>query len=202
MIFNSFHSIFLMERKRLAPKNTAPESPSVPNEKSVASKTATENRVAPNEKKRLAPKNTAPESPSVLNEKKRVAPQVETKKESSTEKTHSDINIFPYTEKSFIITGETLNHSEALTALGGKYCVSLKNYSGGAWLFAKYKEASVKKYIDTGVIEQAVYNGPVKSQSSDYSKVFRELKDAFDPDETYEGSAIFSIIHQLEKKFV
>jgi len=150
------------------------------------------------ERKRLAPKNTEPERPKSPEPERPKSPVLNKSKSIK----HSDINIVPYTAKSFIITGETLNHSEVLTTLGGKYCVSLKNYSGGAWLFAKYKEQSVKKYLETGEIEQAVYNGSAKTINSDYSKVFREFKNAFDPDETYQGSEIFSIIHQLEKKYV
>lgn len=132
-------------------------------------------------------------------------PEVES---SPTPNNVSNLYILEYSPKSFVVMGETLTHSQNLGRLGGKY----GSYRYGAgWLFAKVREASVKKYIETGEVEPHVYTKEQREKfeqqkansnsNLDLKRIFRELRSAFDPDEDYEGSAIIDVIQQIEDKY-
>ena len=125
----------------------------------------------------------------------------------------TDLYIIPYTERSIVVMGDTLNHSNALVTLGGKYNTNLR--IGQGWIFAKVREDSVRQYIETGEIHPYVYsredqakfekkpNNEAARESGvseqQLRKLFREFRDAFDVDEEYEGSSIIDVIYQLEE---
>ena len=121
----------------------------------------------------------------------------------------SELYIIHYSPKSFVVLGETLDHTDALMRLGGKY-TELRNLSNKGWLFAKIREESVKKYINTGEIEPYVYSkedrAKFEKQKEDpelkIKKIFRELKEAFDIGADYEGVAILDVIAQFEKQYL
>ena len=122
----------------------------------------------------------------------------------------NDLHIVPYTEKSFVVMGSTLNHSKALVSLGGKYNTNLK--IGQGWIFAKVRQESVENYLKTGEIVPYVYSQTDKNkyatqnkESSDTNgkiqKIFLALNNAFNSDDDYEGSDILNVINQIETKF-
>ena len=116
-----------------------------------------------------------------------------------------ELQIIDYTEKSFVVVGDTLTHSNALGTLGGKYNMNLR--IGKGWIFSKMRKESVEKYIATGVIEPYVYDKSAygKKQAVDkdtVKKIFREFREAFDPDAEYEGEVVLDVISQLEKKWL
>jgi len=132
---------------------------------------------------------------------------------------HNPLYITQYSEKSFVVLGDTLNHSEALVRLGGTFNPSLR--IGQGWIFSKNREPSVQKYIETGEIEpfrytqeqQNVFNNnkgmraePKRQEpgiSVEYlQKMFQEFREAFDPTEDYEGESIISVIDQLREKYL
>lgn len=123
-----------------------------------------------------------------------------------------DMYVVQYSEKSFVVMGDTLSHSDALTKLGGKYNTNLR--VGQGWIFAKAREDSVKNYIETGEIVPYVYPKDVQNKYQSQKrtsngeadqkliKIFRELRDAFDADAEYDGKDIIEVIHQLEEKYL
>ena len=62
-----------------------------------------------------------------------------------------DIFMEKYSEKSFVLRGDTRTYKEDIKKLGGKYNSRLKG--GPGWIFPLVKEAVVKDYIDTGVVK-------------------------------------------------
>lgn len=124
----------------------------------------------------------------------------------------TNLFITPYTERSFVVMGDTIDHSNALVALGGKYNTGLR--IGQGWIFAKVREESVQKYIDTGEIEPYVYSKEDQNKfeqrnggsggggigEKQLRTIFRELREAFDTNEDYEGTSIIDVIYQLEER--
>jgi len=60
----------------------------------------------------------------------------------------TDIYIENYSEKSFVVLGETKPHKENIKKLGGKWNSRLRNNKMG-WIFPMSKRDSVEKYINT-----------------------------------------------------
>ena len=59
----------------------------------------------------------------------------------------TDIYIENYSEKSFVVLGETKPHKENIKKLGGKWNSRLRNNKMG-WIFPISKKDSIEKYID------------------------------------------------------
>ena len=57
------------------------------------------------------------------------------------------MNIEDYTEKSFVVFGETKNFKDTLKELGGKYNSNLK--VGPGWVFSKSNKDKVEKWISS-----------------------------------------------------
>lgn len=66
--------------------------------------------------------------------------------------TGNEIYIEEYSEKSFVVLGETKNHKESLKQLGGKWNSRLRDGKQG-WIFSKKLENNVKNYITDGVVK-------------------------------------------------
>jgi len=73
-----------------------------------------------------------------------------------------DLMVIPYSEKSFVVQGDLMNHGSALTELGGKYNIYLK--CGAGYIFNIHRKESVENYIDTGDIKPFVYNDEMKKK--------------------------------------
>jgi hypothetical protein len=89
----------------------------------------------------------------------------------------NDIKIEDYTDRSFVVNGETRKYKEDLKKLGGKYNGNLKN--GPGWIFPKSSESSVKNFIKEGkriVTEEEVKAGEDRSQQR--SKEWAESRDS------------------------
>jgi hypothetical protein len=111
-----------------------------------------------------------------------------------------DINLEQYSEKCFILTGNTIKHKQDIKELGGKWNPSLK-----AWIFPNMKREVIDKWLETGektvepikqYFENPVYNPSVipslnpsvnpsvnpvvvnesKSEKSNESKIERRLE--------------------------
>jgi hypothetical protein len=126
---------------------------------------------------------------------------VQTTSEQPIEKKSTDIFLTNYSEKSFVVTGNTIDHANNLGKLGGTFNESLK--LGPGWIFANFRKDSVQKYIDTGIVEptKTQYNKQQPENNEKFKQLFKELRGAFDGESTYDGSAIIDIIDQLEKKY-
>jgi hypothetical protein len=146
-------------------------------------------------KKRLARKQIPVNQPM-----KNISPKTIDKKPLST---HRDLFVMPYTDKSFVVTGDTINHTRALVELGGKYNAQLR--IGQGWIFAKPRQNSVEKYIATGEIEPFVYSTTTyerKNNTEEVRQIFKEFRGAFDDDKDYVGSSIIEVISKLEEKYL
>lgn len=88
----------------------------------------------------------------------------------------SDITITDYSEKSFVVRGETRQHKETIKALGGKWNSNLKDGSG--WIFPVSKKAAVKEWINTGECSVNVTKRPTEryEQASSSNTIERELR--------------------------
>lgn len=79
----------------------------------------------------------------------------------------SDITIEDYTEKSFVVRGETQRYKESLKVVGGKWNSRLTDLTSGeifgAWIFPSIKKDDVTKWIKNGTHlvnnEAPVYEG-------------------------------------------
>ena len=58
------------------------------------------------------------------------------------------MNIISYSEKSFVVTGETKENKEELKKLGGKWNSNLS--CGGGWIFSNKSRTEVEKFIESG----------------------------------------------------
>jgi len=119
-----------------------------------------------------------------------------------------ELIISDYTSKSFIVMGDTIPHSSALTILGGQY-TQIK--IGNAWLFSMARKPSVELYIETGEIMPYQYpsnsgNGAQSKPVFDFRKIFNaffsEGISAFDPDSDYVGRDVKHTVSLLEEKYL
>jgi len=66
----------------------------------------------------------------------------------------SSIQIVSYTDKSFVVIGDTKTHKDSLKNLGGKWNGSLTNKETGekfmGWIFYASKKKEIQSWIDTG----------------------------------------------------
>jgi len=95
--------------------------------------------------------------------------------------TISNITISDYSEKSFVVRGNTEQHKEALKDLGGKWNARLRD--GEGWIFPSMKKDEVQNWQRTGVApaagsRQSFYQDNTQ-QSSSLSNdriIYAELK--------------------------
>ena len=59
------------------------------------------------------------------------------------------MNIINYSDKSFVVTGDTKQHKEELKKLGGKWNSNLS--CGAGWIFSLKSKEQVEKFINEGV---------------------------------------------------
>ena len=67
---------------------------------------------------------------------------------------NSSIRIVSYTDKSFVVVGDTKTYKDSLKTLGGKWNSSLTNKETGekfmGWIFYASKKNEIQYWIDTG----------------------------------------------------
>jgi len=97
----------------------------------------------------------------------------------------TNITISDYSEKSFVVRGDTEKHKEALKILGGKWNALLRDGSG--WIFPSTKKDEVKKWKETGDAPQSksrisYYHNNAQQQytspvvSSDTTVLYSEIR--------------------------
>lgn len=121
---------------------------------------------------------------------------------STSDNTTPDLQLVEYSEKSFVLLGDTIDHASNITKLGGTYNTRLK--CGPGWIFSNTRKESVKKYLDTGKVEPYVYTKEDKNKYAknlETSKIFKDLINAFDSDCEYSGESIIDAIKQVQKKY-
>lgn len=80
----------------------------------------------------------------------------------------SGITLEQYSEKSFVLRGDTRPYKEDIKKIGGKWAPKLQD--GPGWLFPKTKQDIVDKWLNTGEIDddsiryQGVQNVTVEEQ--------------------------------------
>ncbi len=67
----------------------------------------------------------------------------------------SGINLESYSEKCFVLRGDTKPYKEYIKRLGGKWNTKLQD--GAGWIFPKTKQDTVSKWIDTGEVDVVKY---------------------------------------------
>lgn len=91
-----------------------------------------------------------------------------------------NITITDYSEKSFVVRGDSQPHKDALKNLGGKWNTRLRDEPG--WIFPMTKKAEVQKWQQTGTISEigsrvAFYENEAKTGSSSSDRIiFSELR--------------------------
>jgi len=157
--------------------------------------------------KRFAPKASESDDGSEANEaskKETLTKSEKTKKSESSlrSETLKTLQLVEYTERSIVVIGSgTLEHSDSLQKLGGKFNPKLK--CGSGWVFAKTRKEYVEKFIKSGVVEIPPPKKWDKSEGSkqDLTQIFKELKEAFDSDEEYTGDIIHEVLTQIKEKY-
>lgn len=64
------------------------------------------------------------------------------------------IFIEDYSDKSFVVRGETKEHKDALKTLGGKWNANLKG--SGGWIFSKARKEDVERYLESGTLKRTI----------------------------------------------
>ena len=73
------------------------------------------------------------------------------------------MNIEDYSEKSFVVLGETLPHKDNLKALGGKWNSRLRDGKKG-WIYPMNRKSSVEEYISTGKVNPVFSSNSLKEE--------------------------------------
>jgi hypothetical protein len=117
------------------------------------------------------------------------------------DKLSDELIISNYTERSIVVTGDTISHSKALKELGGSFNPKLR--VGAGWIFSKARKESIENYIKTGEIKPHVFDkSKFEAQKSvDVKKIFKTLYGAFEADAEYDGEDVLETIKQVERKF-
>jgi hypothetical protein len=89
------------------------------------------------------------------------------------------IYIEDYTEKSFVVLGETKEHKENLKKLGGKWNSKLRDDKAG-WIFMMKDKSIVQDYIDSGkVVNTNINSSTIPTtyyQKQEYQELLEEIK--------------------------
>lgn len=90
----------------------------------------------------------------------------------------SEIYIESYTEKSFVVLGDTKPHKDNIKKLGGKWNSKLRDNKMG-WIFPISKKQSVEEYINdfqkTGEIKQ-IQGMSQNFQKTDLTEILKRLE--------------------------
>ena len=90
----------------------------------------------------------------------------------------TEIHIEDYTEKSFVVLGDTKPHKDNIKKLGGKWNSRLRDNKMG-WIFPMSKKESVEEYISdfqkTGEIKQ-IQGKTQNLQRTDLSDILKRLE--------------------------
>ena len=90
----------------------------------------------------------------------------------------TEIHIENYTEKSFVVLGDTKPHKDNIKKLGGKWNSRLRDNKMG-WIFPMSKKESVEEYISdfhkTGEIKQ-IQGTTGNFQRTDLSDILKRLE--------------------------
>lgn len=118
---------------------------------------------------------------------------------------NTQLFINDYTEKSIVITGDTISHSKQLKELGGSYNPKLK--IGAGWIFSKARKESVENYIKTGKVERfqfdkSKFSSAEEKQDEKLEKAFSLLLSAFESDAEYDGEDVLETIKKVQKKIM
>ena len=90
----------------------------------------------------------------------------------------SEIYVESYTEKSFVVLGNTKPHKDNIKKLGGKWNSKLRDNKMG-WIFPISKKQSVEEYINdfqkTGEIKQ-IQGMSQNFQNTDLTEILKRLE--------------------------
>ena len=101
------------------------------------------------------------------------------------------MNIEDYSEKSFVVLGETLPHKDNLKALGGKWNSRLRDGKKG-WIYPMNRKSSVEEYISTGKVNPVFSSNSLKEE---VDKLRKQFENAFQEIEKLKKS-----VAKLERK--
>jgi hypothetical protein len=101
------------------------------------------------------------------------------------------MNIEDYSEKSFVVLGETLPHKDNLKALGGKWNSRLRDGKKG-WIYPMSRKSSVEEYISTGKVNPVFSSNSLKEE---VDKLYKQYQLA-----SQEIAELKKRVSKLEKK--
>ena len=104
------------------------------------------------------------------------------------------MNIEDYTEKSFVVFGETKIFKETLKELGGKYNGNLK--VGPGWIFSKNNKEKVEQWINS--VPKGSYSISEENEFSVYKMLNEYSEKVFDIDEEFD----FKKMDQYRMRFL
>jgi len=136
---------------------------------------------------------------------------INTQRETKETPKKTQLYIADYTDKSFVVTGDTIDHSKALLELKGTF--NPKTKLGPGYIFSKARKESVETYINTGTItpfvfDRSKFNGFLSKSSKDKSSekilepVFKDLSLAFEAELEYTGDSILDTIQKIKDKYI
>ncbi len=101
------------------------------------------------------------------------------------------MNIEDYSEKSFVVLGETRPHKDNLKALGGKWNSRLRDGKKG-WIYPMSRKSSVEEYISTGKVNPVFSSNSLKEE---VDKLYKQYQLA-----SQEIAELKKRVSKLEKK--
>lgn len=114
---------------------------------------------------------------------------------------NSELTISQYTEKSFVVRGNTKENKEQLKAMNGKYNSMLKG--GPGWIFPNGLKKIVETYIATGNVTKVEFKNKTESKSEnveteDVESVSYDKRDKIDLNKEITSKNILEYIKKLE----
>lgn len=85
----------------------------------------------------------------------------------------SQITMENYSERSFVVRGETTPYKESMSMLGGKWNSRLRD--GPGWIFSMSKKESVEKWLNTTNEEKLTNNNNYKTYRED-NNILNEIR--------------------------
>lgn len=110
---------------------------------------------------------------------------------------NSQLNIIQYTEKSFVVRGNTTENKEQLKNIGGKYNALLKG--GPGWIFPNFLKKNVEEYVKSGSITNSSFSSKEdKEEKKEYKKDYINKNNTHDTHESSLTKRVETLEEQIK----
>lgn len=111
---------------------------------------------------------------------------------------NSQLNIVQYTEKSFVVRGNTTENKEQLKTIGGKYNALLKG--GPGWIFPNFLKKNVEEYIRSGSVCSNKKNTEGEDNEKSDDKKYTKNYSSYSSSSSYNNLDLTKRVEVLEEQ--